>query len=141
MSDFLTTRLNDIRSRDVLALVTELEVACGISCTAFSEVAFWYFLTQCVYPKGHGTKREPIDAKFLPVDGLLSTPIRKLDGTDIFSLCEELARCNNTSLEFSLGKKLAGFLNASLPKFPPAKKQTVAQRRQDVVRQRRANRG
>ena len=96
---------------------------------------------RCVYPHGKSEKRQPIASKYLPVDGFLGTTIRKLDGTDVFSLCEEFARRNHTSLEFSLGQKLAGFLNANIPKFTVPKKLTaLQQRRHNLEILRRYNR-
>lgn len=141
MSDYLNTRLGEIGSGDVLTLITELEVACVVSSGSLINMTLWHFLVQCVYPTGTGQKRQPIAAKYLPEDGFLGTALRKLNGNDVFSLCEELAHRNHTSLEFSLGQKLAGFLNANIPKFPPSKKLTAAQqRRENLAMLRRNNR-
>lgn len=141
MGEFIGSRLSEIRSAEILSLVTELEVVCQVSSVPFLNMTLWHFLMQCVYPNGGSYKRQPIAAKFLPVDGFLGSTIRKLDGTDLFAMCEELARRNQTSLEFSLGQKLAGFLNASLPKLAtPKRPSALSQRRESVVMRRRGNR-
>ena len=142
MSDYLNTHLAKIRSGEVYSLIGELETACEVSAGLFLNTTLWHFLSQCVYPMGAAEKRQPIAAKYLPEDGFLGTTIRKLQGTHLFSLCEELAHRNHASLEFSSSQKLAGFLNANLPKFPPAKKPAPLQRRREnLVMRRRNNRG
>jgi len=141
MKDYLDTQVGEIRSPEILTLITELETVSQVSSVPFINLSLWHFLVQCVYPHGSAEKRQPINMKYFPMNGFLGTSIGKLAGTDVFSLCEELARRNHTSLEFNHGRKLATFFNANLPKFPAPKKPTaLQQRRYNVDMLRRANR-
>src|SRR5207249_3118229 len=90
----------------------------GVSSSIHGKTKLQQFLVACVYPggSGPGQKRHPIHSKYIPVTGFLDAPLRKLQDTDVFPLCEELAALNHSSIEFDLGKKLFSFLNSTIPK-------------------------
>ncbi len=141
MSDFLNTRLGEIRSGEILALIEELEHACPVGSRHFVGSPLIHFLTQCVYPGGGAGKRVPLSTALVADAPILDSRAGKLDG-DLYDLCAELALRNDAALKFYQGNKLAVFFNKTLPKYAAPKKPTARQQRSDAVaRQRRANRG
>ncbi|MGB8353411.1 MAG: hypothetical protein WCD79_05955 [Chthoniobacteraceae bacterium] len=141
MSTFLDTRLSEIQSEEILALVSELEHVTRIGSDAYANSQLFIFLSQCVYPGGTGEKRVPISAEFIAVAPLLDTRVGKLPDGDLRNLCAELAFRNHTALEYYHGNKLSVFLNKTLPKHSAPKKPTSSQQRWNAVAmQRRANR-
>jgi hypothetical protein len=136
----LDTPVKDICNVDVLRLLRELEMVAPVSVEAFGTLTLWNFLVQCVYPDGIAGKRVPIDARHLLSDAYLNCPVRILDDNDLFALCEQIAKRSGDSLEFHMGKKLAAFLNAKLPKFATSNKNSSGFSRADrIIAMRRRN--
>ncbi|MEP6670497.1 MAG: hypothetical protein ABJF10_15160 [Chthoniobacter sp.] len=139
MSELLQTKVGEIKSAEVLALIDELEQACPVGSRNFVNSPLLFFLTQCVYPDGSG-KRVPITTKFVAAT-VLEMRVGKLSEGPLRDLCGELATLSRNGLELFSGSRVYMLLNKTLPKFT-AKGPTEKQRRWDtVVRQRRANRG
>ena len=140
MSNFLNTRLETVRSGEILSLIEALDAACGERSPHFLGSPLRFYLTACVYPQGAGTKRVKISTAHV-LDSLLDTKVGKLELGDLRDLCNELAIANGKALELCLGEKLVTFLNRTIDVHKPAKGPTeLQQRREAVVQQRRKNR-
>ncbi|MDR3405414.1 MAG: hypothetical protein P4L99_23165 [Chthoniobacter sp.] len=139
MSELLQTKVGDIKSADVLALIDELEQACPVGSQNFVNSPLLFFLTQCVYPDGSG-KRVPITMKSVATAPLLEARVGKLPDGPLRELCGELAVLSRNPLELFSGSKVYMLLNKTLPKFT-MKNSTEKQKRWDgVIGQRRSNR-
>lgn len=140
MSALLQTKLGEIRDREILELVEELEQACPVGSRDFVNGPLLHFLTQCVYPQGPA-KRVPISTKVVCLSPLLDSRVGQLTEGPLRDLCEELATLSRRALELFNGSKIYVLLNKTLPRFSvkgPSEKQ---QRWDAVIRQRRSNRG
>ena len=141
MIEIRFTRLDQLSSGDVHALISELEQACGIRAADFASLPLMNFLTLCLYPSGDTSKRVSISTACLVMAPLLDTTIGKLPNGDLRTLCSELSIASDRALEFYSGSKLAAFLNKTLPKLAKPKKLTAGQsRRERIALLRRANR-
>ena len=139
MSELLQTKVGEIKSAEILALIDELEHACPVGSQDFLNSPLLFFLTQCVYPDGSG-KRVPITTKFAASVPLLEARVGKLPEGPLRDLCGELAVLSRNPLEVFSGSKVYMLLNKTLPKFS-MKGSTEKQKRWDtVVGQRRSNR-
>ena len=139
MSQILNTKLNDIRDGNILALVEELEAVCPVSSRNFGDFPLRFFLTQCVYPAGAGTKRVPISTSTVALSPLLESTIGKLPDGDLFNICHEIASADGVAREFSHGQKLYAFLSRTIDKYTPTKAPTATQRRKDALARTRRN--
>jgi hypothetical protein len=139
MGKFLETKITDIKDRELLELICELEHACPVGSRYFANSPLLHFLTQCVYPNGP-EKRAPITTKFVASAPLLETRVGKLPNGPLRDLCGELALLSRNALEFFSGSKVYMLLNKTLPRFSiPGN--TEKQKRWDaVIRKRRSNR-
>lgn len=139
MSTLLNTSLGDIREDDILALVAELEAICPIAAAQFRGLPLRFFLTQCVYPNGAGTKRVPISTANVPLSPLLEMPVGKLPSGALYELCREISVCDGKAREFSHGQKLVTFLSRAIDKCAPNKPSSETKRRKDGIALTRRN--
>lgn len=140
MSDLLNTKLSHIRDGNILALVEELEAVCSTLSHRFLDLPLRFFLTQCVYPRGAGTKRVRISTETVALSPLLESSIGKLPDGELFDLCREIATADGVAREFSHGQKLANFLSRTIDKYDPTKGLSNKQERLDrLARTRRSN--
>lgn len=70
-------------------------------------------------PLSHGAEGGwfPIGKDRVIPGGLLSRKVGKLEGTEIFKICDEIARTKNSSVEAVTNMTLHVFLDRYLPNF------------------------
>lgn len=109
----LDTPLLRIDDPSLLALIRELEHASKVK--PASHYTLYKYVWQCVYPWG-ADKRYPIDKNRIIPGGLLSSKIKKRQGTQIYQFCHDLAMMmQNESAEAVENMTLYVFLNRYLP--------------------------
>jgi hypothetical protein len=132
MTDYLDTKLRDIRDGDILTLNEELEAICGVRAYTYRDQTLRMFLRQCVYPNGTGTKRVPLSTRAI-VATVLEYRVGKLPCGPLFDLCQELAIPAGKSREDVLGWKVVLLLNRTIPKCAVTKPLTERQRREQRI--------
>lgn len=97
----------------LLSMISELHHATRVEPDPIHML--WGYLVQCHYPNGAGTWF-PIGRNIIP-GGLLSRKIEKLQGTAIYTVCDEIARTHNMSAEAVSNLSLHVFFDRYLPNF------------------------
>jgi hypothetical protein len=108
------TRLPDINDAELKNLISELHFATQVEPNP--RYTLWDFLLQCHYPLGYG-QWFPIGKEKIIPGGILSRRVGKFEGTPIYTMCDEIARMQNSSAELALNMSLYVFLDRFMPNF------------------------
>lgn len=115
-SSLLQTPVARIQDPSLLALIRELEGACGVSSSTHASLWLYHYVWQCVYPQGANERRRPIHRDRIIPGGMLDSKISKLAGTMVHRFCHDLAMSlQSQSAELVENMKLYVFLNRYLP--------------------------
>ena len=117
----LDQRLCDLRDRDLLGLILELDHVTGLHYGDSGTLALQPYLMLCLYPQGAGTRRKSMDSKCAP-PGLLTTRVDRISSESIQRLCKDLASRAGEGIETHASRKLLTFLNFVLRKLPNPRK-------------------
>lgn len=120
MKNYLQTFVKDIKDKDILELLKEIEAVRKFAIAPYIKGSMLvHYLTDLI-KRGPITK-ESIDAKPFSGSMLLRQKIKKLHDTEIYWLCNEIAALKRSGVELNEGKTLYVFLSQFL-KEPKTKK-------------------
>lgn len=117
----LDERLSDLRDRDLLGLIAELDHVTGLRYRNSDALPLQPYLVLCLYPQGAGTKRKSLDSKCAP-PGFLTTRLDRISSESIQLLCQDLAVRAGEGIEMHASHKLLTFLNSVLRKLTNQRK-------------------
>lgn len=110
----IDTPVLQISDPDLLQLISELTEVTTVCPEAPQNL--YGFLVQCLYPAGSGC-RYKLDQHRLTAGGFLLKKVGKLQHSEIFRMCDELAHKQSQTGEVALNMHLYVFLNKYLPDF------------------------
>jgi hypothetical protein len=115
----IDTPVLQVTDPDLLELISELAEVTNVQ--PESPQSLHSFLVQCLYPAGSGHRYKIEKLRLNPTRTLMKK-LEKLQGTQVYQVCDELARIENQTAEVGLNMHLYNFLNKYLPDFEKRRK-------------------
>lgn len=140
MGDLLDVHLGQIEDEQMHSLLADLEEVCRVPRGDFESMSIWFYLIQCVYPRGREHDRQRIDGEFLPHESVLDSVLGEIAGSPVYELCDSLLRRKKSSAEFWHEATVADVLNDAIPSYARPASAEADAADADVIRQRRLNR-